>query len=251
LNECALNIGGFAARLDDMFEDRRVVRGEKAGWQWSVTIWLLVINALVCVYQYKILPLTHPEFPFEETFALSLDGLRAGHWWQLLTYQFLHGGFWHLFFNSWAIFVFGPPVEAILGKGRMLFLYLMSGVMGGLVQMLCSWLWPNHFGILGVVGASAGAFGLVAAFGVLFPRQQLVMLLFFVIPIKMKARTLVWVSIAMAVLGMIVPYGNIGHAAHLGGVLTGMIFAAVSSRAMRPPPIVGPSGSYRVNPATD
>ena len=60
-------------------------------------------------------------FPFEHYFALSLDGLQAGHVWQLLTYQFMHGGFWHIFLNCWAIFVFGRAVETALGKGRMLY----------------------------------------------------------------------------------------------------------------------------------
>ena len=67
---------------------------------------------------------------------MSLDGLRAGHVWQLLTYQFMHGGFWHIFLNCWAIFVFGRVLEATMGKKRMLTLYFLSGVMGGLAQML-------------------------------------------------------------------------------------------------------------------
>ena len=81
-----------------------------------------------------------------------------------------------------------------------------------------------------MVGASAGAFGLVAAFAVLFPRQRLLLLLFFIIPIAMRARTLLWVSIAFAVFGIIVPFGNIGHAAHLGGILSGLVCAQLLKR---------------------
>ncbi len=193
--------------------------------QWSATIALLVVNVAVFILQYYILPRFSAAFRFEDYFALSLDGLRSGHYWQLLTYQFMHGGFLHLFLNSWAIFVFGRPVESALGKGRMLGLYLSSGVIGGLLQMFCSWVWPEHFGTWPIVGASAGAFGLVAAFAVLAPNQRLLMLLFFVIPLAMRAKTLLWLSVGLAVAGIIIPYGNIGHAAHLGGIITGFIVA--------------------------
>lgn len=216
---------------------------------WSATMALLVANALVYVFEYYFLS-PGARLNFVDSYALSLDGLRAGHVWQLLTYQFMHGGFWHIFLNCWAIFVFGRAVEATMGKARMLSLYFLSGVVGGLVQILCTWLMPDHFADDGVVGASAGAFGLVAAFAVLYPNQRLVMLLFFVIPLVMRARTLLWLSIAVAVAGMFLPWfgikfmGEIAHAAHLGGILTGFLFA-LFLRGLRIPPIVN------VTPAPD
>ena len=181
-NKSPLKLCYSSTSLWDMLEDRDYVGQAPVRPQWSATVALIVVNALVYLFQYYLLPRIAPEFPFENYFALSLDGLQAGHVWQLLTYQFLHGGFWHIFLNCWAIFVFGRAVETALGKGRMLTLYFLSGVVGGLVQMLCAWLMPEHFGDVAVVGASAGAFGLVAAFAVLFPDQRLVMLLFFIIP---------------------------------------------------------------------
>ncbi len=180
--------------------------------------------------------------------------MKSGRVWQLLTFQFLHAvpQPWHLLLNSWAIFLFGRVVERALGKWRMLRLYFLSGVMGGIVQMACTWIMPVHFGDAPIVGASAGAFGLVAAFAVLLPNQRLILLLFFVIPIAMKAKTLLWFSVAMAVFGMIVPYGNIGHAAHLGGILTGFLFARWVTRGYRLPPVYpGPGGSMRITPAQD
>src|SRR5882724_6065831 len=166
-----------------------------------VTIALLVVNVLIWLLEswaYR----QHPNFPIDDYFALSLDGLRHGRIWQLLTFQFMHAvpGPWHLLLNSWAIYVFGRVVEITMGKRRMLELYLSSGVVGGLVQMLGAWIFPNFFGDAGVVGASAGAFGLVAAFAVLYPRQELILLLFFILPVRLRATTLLWVSVGVGIL---------------------------------------------------
>lgn len=221
-----------------------------------VTMILLAANAAVFVYQYFALPRIAPDYAaagrFVDTYALSLEGLRAGHLWQLLTYQFMHGSLLHIFANSWAIFVFGRVVEEALGKWRMLGLYLLSGVAGGLVEMLGSWAWPRLFGDGPVIGASAAAYGLVAAFVALFPAQRLLLLLFFFIPISMRARTLLRVSAAFSVVGILYPFlqplvhrclplprtidsmfVNIGHAAHLGGMATGYLLAWRMRRGLR------------------
>jgi hypothetical protein len=106
-------------------------------------------------------------------------------------------------------------------------LFLTSGVVGGIFQVLVALLWPQHFGGP-VVGASAGAFGLVAAFAVLFPERELTLLLFFIIPIRLSARALLMVSVVLAVMGIVFSKsifgGNIANAAHLGGMLAGVVF---------------------------
>lgn len=152
--------------------------------------------------------------------ALSLDGLGRGYFWQLLTFQFLHGGLLHLMVNLIVLFFFGRALEEHLGRRRFLRLYLGSGVLGGLLQMLFAAVIPTHFGG-GVVGASAGVFGLVAAFAALFPDRTLTLLVFFVLPVSMRARTLLWLSIGLAVFGIVVPGDGIAHAAHLGGIIGG------------------------------
>ncbi len=227
------------------------MRQAPAGPQWSATIALLVINAVVYLVQFHVLP-PRISIRFEEYFALSLDGLKAGRLWQLLTYQFMHGSFWHIFANSWVIYVFGRFLETLLGQRRMLTLYFLSGVMGGVLQMLGAWVWPDHLGSA-VVGASAGAFGLVAAFAVLFPDRRLFLLLFFFIPIAMRARTMLWVFVAISLVGVWWPYGNIGHAAHLGGILGGFLFARRFGRGRRLPPFaeLGEKTVLKVTPAPD
>ena len=89
----------------------------------------------------------------------------------------MHGGWLHLLLNCWAIYVFGRELEDALGRGRFLALYFASGVIGGLFQALIGVLLGGVFAAP-VVGASAGAFGLVAAFATLFPERPLMLLLF-------------------------------------------------------------------------
>jgi membrane associated rhomboid family serine protease len=184
----------------------------------SFTVALLIANAAVFLVQ-----LAAPNFPhgpeIEGTyFALSLAGLKHGFVWQLLTFQFMHAGWMHIIFNSLAIYFFGRPVETALGRRHFLTLYLLSGIIGGLVQMLFAYLIPSFDGA--VVGASAGAAGLVAAFAILHWEERFSLLIYF-IPVNMTGKTLLAVSIGLAFLGILTPNSGIANAAHLGGILTG------------------------------
>ena len=199
---------------------------------FSLTNTLLIVNVVVFLAQ-EFLQTTHARVSIDRYLALSLDGLRQGYVWQLLSFQFLHGGFFHLLINSWGIYVFGPPVEQSVGRGRFLWLYLLSGVFGGLVYVLGSFVFPSHFGAITlgsttvyspVVGASAGLFGLIAAFATLYPRQELTVYLFFVFPVTVTARVLVGVSAGIGVLGVFLAGDNVAHGAHLGGMLMGFAF---------------------------
>jgi membrane associated rhomboid family serine protease len=190
----------------------------------SFTVVLLMVNALVFLFQlFAQSQFIHGTEIEENYFALSLDGLKNGYVWQLLTFQFMHAGWLHLIFNSLAIFFFGRPVETVLGRSRLLALYFSSGIIGGMVQMLFALGLPQFFGGA-VVGASAGAYGLVAAFAVINWTEQFTLLIYF-IPVTMRGRTLLWVSIALALIGMATPGSGVANAAHLGGILTGFFFA--------------------------
>jgi membrane associated rhomboid family serine protease len=186
-----------------------------------MTTILLVTNVAAFVLQSLLA--FYSSFPVTALFALSLQGLAHGFVWQLITFQFMHGGLWHLVFNLIAIYFFGRAVEEVLGGKVFLRLYLACGVIGGLVQMLFALLLPAYFGGA-VVGASAGGFGLIAAFAAMFPERQLTLLLFFVIPVSMRAKTLLWISIGLALFGIIVPNTGIADAAHLGGIFAGWFY---------------------------
>lgn len=222
----------------------------------TATMLLLSINVAVWLVQLAGY-FSHSRFlSLDDNFALSVEGLHHGHLWQLLSYQFLHSTPWpwHLLFNSWAIFVFGTEVEFSLGKARMLEIYFLSGIMGGLFQVFGMWLLPGIFGEGSIIGASAGAFGLVAAFAMIYPRERLFVLLFLIIPVRMRAVGLLWFSIALTVFGIALPilehfmpalervdplFANIGHAAHLGGIVTGCLLTRGLARRL-PPQDAGP-----------
>jgi len=195
----------------------------------SATIVLIAINVVAFLVQTKVIP----DSINERYLELSLPGLLRGYFWQLLTYQFMHGGWLHLLLNCWALFVFGRGVEWAVGIPRFLILYFCGGIIGGLFQMAAAFIWPLYFGGA-TVGASAGIIGVVAAFAMLFPNQRLVMLLLYVIPINMRSKTLLWVLLIITALGISFPHsrglmailgGNVAHFAHFGGILTGMAFS--------------------------
>lgn len=211
-----------------MIENRDYMREAPFAPKRTLTVTLIIVNATIFLIQ-LILQSARSKFPLDHYLALSLDGLRQGFVWQLLSFQFLHSGLLHLLLNSWGIYVFGRSVEEALGKSRFLQLYLGSGVVGGLLHVVCSYFLPQHFGGLidgthvPVVGASAGLYGLIAAFAGLFPHQRLTLLLFFVLPITLTARTLLIASAAIAVFGLLLAGDNVAHGAHLGGMLAGFI----------------------------
>jgi membrane associated rhomboid family serine protease len=159
---------------------------------------------------------------------LSKEGMAHGLVYQLLTYQFLHGSFWHLLMNVLGLYFVGRAMEEVLGSMGMLALYLTSGVVGGLLHVGLCFAFPITFRAP-VVGASAGIFGLVAAFATRVPDQPITMLIFFVLPVTFKAKILLIIEGCISLLGILGPLvarpifdSNIAHGAHLGGMLTGI-----------------------------
>jgi membrane associated rhomboid family serine protease len=162
--------------------------------------------------------------PLLEYLGLSVDGLRHGRAWQLLTFQFLHAAPmpFHVLFNCLALYFFGRSVEETLGSRRFLGLYLLSGVLGGLLQVLTTIILPHHKDI-SVVGASAGVCGIIAIFCALYPMRELTAWLYF-FPITIRARYLLWFVTGLSIYGTIIPFEAVAHAAHLGGILTGLAY---------------------------
>ena len=142
--------------------------------------------------------------------------------WQLLSYAFLHGGFAHIAFNMLALVMFGAPLEYTWGERRYLTYYLVCVVGAGLCQLgVGSWAVASGTDPYPTIGASGGVFGLLLAYGMLFPNQR-VMLLF--PPIPMKARTFVIVFGAIELmLGFTGWQPGVAHFAHLGGMLFGWL----------------------------
>jgi rhomboid family protein len=207
-----------------MLADRPYMRGGSLEGRRSATVLLVIINVAVffledVLYGFHVLS----EGSVRSVLALSTEGIQHGYVWQLLTFQFLHQlpWPWHLLFNCLALYVFGREVENALGRKAFLKLYLISGVLGGVVQLIFGWM--THHSTW-VVGASAGVLGLVAAYASLFPERQITLLLFFFIPVTLKARYLFWGALALSVIGATQANSTIAHAAHLGGLLAGFAY---------------------------
>lgn len=138
--------------------------------------------------------------------------------WQLVSYGFLHGGYVHLFFNMFALYMFGPSIEELTGSRRFLIYYFVCVITAALTQLVV------HQFIGGppqaTVGASGGVFGLLLAYGLAFPRRKL-MLLF--PPIPMPA----WLFVTLyglleLYMGVFGRNSNVAHFAHLGGMAGGL-----------------------------
>ena len=193
----------------------------------SFTVALLIVNAVCFIIQLAASSSwNHVELrnSFQGTyFALSLDGLEHGFVWQLFTFQFMHANWTHIIFNSLAIYFFGRPVEDALGRRHFLTLYLSAGIIGGLVQMLFTAFVPTYFD-LPVVGASAGASGLVAAFAILHWGERFTLFIYF-FPVNMTGKMLLVASLLLAFGGIFfTPNSGVANAAHLGGILTGAYY---------------------------
>ena len=204
-----------------MLEDRSYMRRPRFNSYRSATVLLVIMNVVAFIVQLCISSFSH--FPINHYFALSLAGLRHGYIWQLLTFQLMHAGWFHLIFNCLVIYMMGREVEEALGRRSFYTLYFCSGVIGGALQVLAGLVNPARFGG-GVMGASAGGFGLIAAFAMLYPERPLTILISFIIPVTMRAKFLLLFAAVFAGIGILFLSDGVAHVAHLGGILAGMGF---------------------------
>ena len=147
--------------------------------------------------------------------------------YQIITHMFMHGSISHLFFNMFAVFMFGPPLENLWGPKRFLFFYLFTGFGALLLHLIVKYIEMEYMGAsifsanVPVLGASGAVFGILVGFGMNFPNTKL-MLLFPPIPIKAK-----YFVAGYAVIELFLGLGNfntgIAHFAHLGGAIFGFL----------------------------
>lgn len=141
--------------------------------------------------------------------------------WMPITYMFLHGGFYHVLFNMFALWMFGGDVEKAMGTRRFLVYYLFCGVGAGLLVAVLQPLLAPGTESIPTVGASGAIYGVILAFGLFFPER--VIYLNLLIPIKAKWFVLI-VGVIVFVSSMAGAGGGISHIAHLGGLVFGYIF---------------------------
>ena len=133
--------------------------------------------------------------------------------YQLISHMFMHGDVRHLLFNMLGLFFIGPAVEMSLGSKRFIQLYILAGVVGGVVHLLTS--------IGSAVGASGGFYGVLVAFATMYPNRKM---MFFPIPMEIKAKYLVGAFILIDFFsGLSSARTGIAHFAHIGGGLAGFL----------------------------
>ena len=184
----------------------------------SVTQLIIAINVIVFFLQ-LICGAAHFTY-FEDYLALSAAGLRRGFLWQAVTYMFLHGGIWHILINLFILWFFGREVEYFIGPKYFTRLYFMAGIFGAAL-----WFVFNFNSYAPVIGASAAVLGCVIAFATLFPDREVTLLVFFILPVSLKAKYLALVAIAFDVVPLLQGTDlGVAHLAHLGGAAFGYLY---------------------------
>ena len=179
---------------------------------------ILLINIFVFIIDWLLTRLGYPI-----TNLLALWSIGSGYFkpYQILTSMFVHANFLHIFFNMFGLVIFGRILESVWGSKRMFILYFVSGFGAAGLQLLVNYL--MHI-TAPMIGASGAIFGLLAAFALLFPNVEL-MLIFLPIPIKAKYFVPAYAIITL-VLGVSHIRGdNIAHFAHFGGAIFGFLIA--------------------------
>ncbi len=181
---------------------------------------LIIINVLVFLVQ------SFFDGPNEEiTQKIALFPYKTPFFepYQLVTHMFAHGGFFHLFFNMFVLWMFGTMLERSWGPKKFLIFYFACGLAAGAAHLLLE----NS----PAVGASGAIMGLFAAFAYLFPNTQLII---FPIPVPVKAKYAVAIMAAFDLFGGVYPSGsNIAHFAHLGGLVMGFILVIYWNKTQR------------------
>ena len=181
----------------------------------------VLLLSCVGVYGLQLLGL---EDLLVELFALwPLRGgvfLAPFHLWQLISYSFLHGGVLHLSINMFALYMFGPEIERLLGRRRFITYWLTCVIGAAIMQLLVQMHAPAGSGGP-TVGASGGMFGLLLAFGMAWPRRRLV-LLFPPIPLQAWLFVTLYGLLELG-LGISGNQASVAHFAHLGGMAGGLL----------------------------
>ncbi|MBI4364701.1 MAG: rhomboid family intramembrane serine protease [Candidatus Latescibacteria bacterium] len=176
---------------------------------------LLIAN--VSVFLFQALAGTFAQVRLDRLFGLvPYEVVHHLFLWQLATYMFLHGGLLHIAFNLLALWMFGSELESLWGTRRFMRFYFITGIGAAIISTLVTPSSP-----IPIIGASGAIYGLLAAYGLLFPDR--VILLYFVLPIRAKYLVLIlglvtfWSSVSAV-------GGGVAHVAHLGGMVFGWLY---------------------------
>jgi membrane associated rhomboid family serine protease len=179
---------------------------------------IIIINVIVFIFQ-SIMP-GLVEY-------LALYNVKTPYFkpYQLFTYMFCHGDFFHIFFNMLLLSFMGPIMEEFWGQKRFLVFYTITGIGAGVFNILMDMFFGvGTFSVM--IGASGAVYGVMTAFGITFPNMELRLML---LPISFKAKYMVMVLGSIAIYSgfRTQPGDNTAHLAHLGGIVVAIIFLQV------------------------
>lgn len=181
---------------------------------------LIIFTSAVFVLTYVPAELFHWADPLREAvrwFALTpYEVTHRLFIWQAVTYLFLHGGWLHIIFNLFAVWMFGSELESRWGARHFLFYFFLTGIGAGVFDVL---LQPSRF--VPTIGCSGAVYGLLLAYGVLFPDRPI--FLWFILPVKAKWFVVIFGGIEFY-LSLAQPGSPTSHVAHLGGMLFGYLY---------------------------
>ncbi len=143
--------------------------------------------------------------------------------WQLFTYIFLHGDIPHILFNLLALWMFGGELETLWGSRRFLFYFFFCGIGAGMITVLCTIILTPQYQLVPVIGASGAIYGILLAFGWLFPNRPIYVYFLFPIPAKYFVAIFGFLEFIYFSRG---GGGGISHITHLGGLLFGFVYMA-------------------------
>lgn len=193
---------------------------------------LLIANIAVFLIQHYFIgtltfngvPLIDKVIQYFALWQINLNNLSfsAGDYqfypWQLISYQFMHADFWHLFMNMFALWMFGSELESKWGPKRFFLYYILAGIGAAIIHMT---IMPFLGGrVLPAIGASGAVYGLLLAFGMTYPNRPIFMFPLF-IPIPAKYFVMIFAGIEL--INGVSGASGVAHFAHLGGALTGFI----------------------------
>jgi membrane associated rhomboid family serine protease len=177
---------------------------------------LLIINGLFFLAQYILDSQGIDPFLYGALFNWNLPWFKP---YQFFTHMFMHGGFGHIFFNMFSLWMFGRILENVWGPKRFLFFYFACGIAAAFAQQFMG-------NFISAVGASGAIMGLFVAFGYLFPNSEL-LFLFIPFPIKAKYAVIIFVGIDLFSGLARMPGDQVAHWAHLGGAAAGFIIVYI------------------------
>lgn len=191
---------------------------------------LMVVNGLMFLTVEVLGRFTIDGIPLAQFFHVYLGLMPVGYGfylWQLVTYQFMHAGLGHLVFNMFALWMFGMEIEHIWGSRKFLYYYLFCGIVAGLFQLALAPILEPSQAIAPTVGASGAIFGVLIAFGMMFPDRYIY--LYFLVPVKAKYFIAGLILLGVLAVG---DAGNVANLAHLGGALAGYFYIVYDQRRL-------------------